>query len=284
MQYKFIPMLAISTLFAANAHHAQAAAFSFSTGDADFRLGAGAQIGGTGNAEIESADDFVLTQQTQLNHATFTGLLTNGATLGDIANVNVEIYRVFSKDSVSPPSGRVPTRVNSPSDIAFDGRESAAGSLSFSVTSLNNSATAANSVLNGIHPLPNQTTGGEGPVSGQEVRFEVNFNNAMSLAADHYFFVPQVELKNGNFLWLSAAKPIVGGSGPFTPDLQSWIRDGNLAPDWLRIGTDIVGGTAFNQAFSVSGVSAVPLPGATWLFMSGMLGLLGLAKGKKNAV
>ncbi|WP_026603848.1 hypothetical protein [Methylomonas sp. 11b] len=279
MQTKLIPILAISTLFAANA---DAAAFTFSTGNSDYRIATGAQAGGT-SKEIESADDFVLTQHTQLNQATFTGLLANGATLDDIANVNVEIYRVFGKDSVNPPSGRVPTRVNSPSDVAFLGRESASNSLSYSVTLLNGNASAANSVINGIHPLPDQTTGGEGAVSGQEVRFEVNFNDAISLAADHYFFVPQVELKNGNFLWLSAAKPIVGGSGPFTPDLQSWIRDGNLDPDWLRIGTDIVGGTTFNQAFSVSGVSAVPLPGATWLFLSGMLGVMGLGKRRKAA-
>ncbi|MDT4290704.1 PEP-CTERM sorting domain-containing protein [Methylomonas sp. MO1] len=279
MQTKLIPILAISTLFAANA---DAAAFSFSTGNSDYRIATGAQASG-GSKEIESADDFVLTQHTQLNQATFTGLLANGATLGDIANVNVEIYRVFGKDSVNPPSGRVPTRVNSPSDVAFLGRDSASNSLSYSITLLNGNVSAANSVINGIHPLPDQTTGGEGAVSGQEVRFEINFNDAISLAADHYFFVPQVELKNGNFLWLSAAKPIVGGTGPFTPDLQSWIRDENLDPDWLRIGTDIVGGTTFNQAFSVSGVSAVPLPGATWLFLSGMLGVMGLGKRRKAA-
>ncbi|PKD38581.1 PEP-CTERM sorting domain-containing protein [Methylomonas sp. Kb3] len=280
MQSKLIPFLAVSTLFAANA---DAAAFSFSTGGPDYRIATGAQAGGT-SREIESADDFVLTQHTQLNQATFTGLLANGATLSDIANVNVEIYRVFGKDSVNPPSGRVPTRVNSPSDVAFLGRESADNSLSYSVTLLNSNALAGNSVINGIHPLPNQTTGGEGAVSGQEVRFDINFNDAISLAADHYFFVPQVELKNGNFLWLSAAKPIVGGSGPFTPDLQSWIRDGNLDPDWLRIGTDIVGGTTFNQAFSVSGVAAVPLPAATWLFLSGILGVMGLGKRKQASV
>ncbi|WP_445368331.1 PEP-CTERM sorting domain-containing protein [Methylomonas sp. BW4-1] len=280
MQSKLIPLLAVSTLFAANA---DAAAFSFSTGGPDYRIATGAQAGGT-SREIESADDFVLTQHTQLNQATFTGLLANGATLSDIANVNVEIYRVFGKDSVNPPSGRVPTRVNSPSDVAFLGRESADNSLSYSVTLLNSNALAGNSVINGIHPLPNQTTGGEGAVSGQEVRFDINFNDAISLAADHYFFVPQVELKNGNFLWLSAAKPIVGGSGPFTPDLQSWIRDGNLDPDWLRIGTDIVGGTTFNQAFSVSGVAAVPLPAATWLFLSGILGVMGLGKRKQANV
>jgi hypothetical protein len=68
----------------------------------------------------------------------------------------------------------------------------------------------------------------------------------------------------GDFLWLSAAKPIVSPGTPFTPDLQSWIRNDGLEPDWLRIGTDIVGGTpapTFNAAFSLSGqTTAVPEP------------------------
>ncbi len=39
----------------------------------------------------------------------------------------------------------------------------------------------------------------------------------------------------------------------FVGDLQSWIRNDNLAPDWLRIGTDIVGTGAFNASFSLLG-------------------------------
>ncbi len=60
-------------------------------------------------------------------------------------------------------------------------------------------------------------------------------------------------LSSGNFLWLSAPKPIVAPGTPFTPDLQSWIRNDNLAPDWLRIGSDIIGQGAFNATFSLSG-------------------------------
>ena len=42
---------------------------------------------------------------------------------------------------------------------------------------------------------------------------------------------------------------------PFTTgtDLQSWIRNDALAPDWLRIGTDITHQGPFNAAFSLSG-------------------------------
>jgi hypothetical protein len=52
--------------------------------------------------------------------------------------------------------------------------------------------------------------------------------------------------KNGDFLWLSAFKPIVAPGTPFMPDLQSWIRNDALAPDWSRIGTDITHQGPFN--------------------------------------
>ena len=115
---------------------------------------------------------------------------------------------------------------------------------------------AENSVLNGINPIPNQTTGGEGPVSGEEVRFVVTFSTPFDLPAGHYFFVPTVKVSEGEFFWLSAPKPIVAPGTPFTPDLQSWMRNEALAPDWLRIGTDIVGGSpapTFNASFSLYG-------------------------------
>ena len=79
---------------------------------------------GGGNFEIETGDDFVLTTTTSITSATFTGLLTGD---GSVSNVRVEIYRVFPNDldvgrtSGPPPfsTSQVPTRANSPSDVAF---------------------------------------------------------------------------------------------------------------------------------------------------------------------
>ena len=179
----------------------------------------------------------------------------------------------------------MPTRVNSPADVAFDTRTGSG--LSFSASTLSASFTVSNSVLpGGIHPFPNQTTGGNGAVTGTEVAFDVNFVTPFDLAAGHYFFVPLVELTGGigDFLWLSAPKPIVPPGTPFAPgntDLQTWTRDDNLDPDWLRVGTDIVGGApapTFNAAFSLAGESAapgsVPEPGSLFLVAAGGLALL----------
>src|SRR5205823_6459902 len=134
---------------------------------------------------------------------------------------------------------------------------------------------AANSVQpGGIHPSPNQTTGGNGAASGQEVKFAFSLATPLTLPADHYFFIPQVQVSGtGDFLWLSAPKPIVNPGTPFTPDLQAWTRDSNLDPDWLRVGTDIVGGTSpptFNGAFSLDG-TVVPEPASLALAGLGCL-------------
>jgi hypothetical protein len=261
---------------------AGATPFSFSTGNPDGLMASASRQGSGPAIEIESADDFVLGQETILTHATFTGLIPIGVGL-NIADVGVEFYRVFPNDSTVPPDGRVLTRVNSPSDVELIGRDTADGNLSFTATVLSASFTANNSVLNGINAFPNQTTGGDGPVTGQEVRFDVTFLTPVDLLADHYFFVPQVMLSSGNFFWLSASRPIVPPGTPFpqgATDLQSWIRNADLDPDWSRIGTDIVGlgpqgqpAPTFNSAFSLDGdtVAVVPEPATLLLVGSGIV-------------
>ncbi|MEO8628832.1 MAG: PEP-CTERM sorting domain-containing protein [Betaproteobacteria bacterium] len=229
----------------------------------------------TGNGERETADDFVLPTTSAITGAAFTGLIPTGA---QVKNIVVEIYRVFPKDSQNPPSGKVPTRVNSPSDVAFDSRESGSG-LQYTTSTLQNSFTVTDSVVNGISV---NATPKEGSVTGQEVRFNVAFDTPFVLPNDHYFFVPQVELSNGDFLWLSANRPIVVPGTPFAPDLQSWIRnDPGIAPDWLRVGTDIIGGTTFNAAFLVAG-TPVPEPSTYGMLALG-LGFLGVWSARKRS-
>jgi hypothetical protein len=294
---KTLVLLVLVTVFTISGlvdlNRALASPFFFSTGNPDGKIATASRPISTGVFEIESADDFALTQQTSISQITFTGLLT-GAT-PSINQVRVEIYRVFPEDSnIGRTSGsptfstpEVPTRVNSPSDVGFDVRDSSVtGDLTFLITSMG-SFTVNNSLLpGGIHPKPNQTTGGNGSVTGTEVQFTVNLTNPFLLPADHYFFVPQVGVSGGDFLWLSAPRPIVPPGTPFSPgltDLQSWTRDEFLAPDWLRIGTDIVGGTqpsTFNAVFSLTGETAsVPEPSTLSLMVFALFGLIGF-KGK----
>jgi len=253
--------------------------FNFSTGLPDGLLATASRPESPGKIEVESADDFVLNfKTTRITSATFTGLLPPGVTLSNIGEVQIEIYRVFPLDSnigrtSGPPifgTPQVPTRVNSPSDVAFTTRNNLpGGGLTFTPVLLNPNFTALNSIVNGINPLPNIFTGGEGPVSGQEVQFLINFTAPLDLPADHYFFVPQVQLNgSGDFLWLSAPRPIVAPGTPFDPDLQAWIRNANLDPDWLREGTDITQQGPFNQTFSLAG-QRIPDSGSTaTLFVS----------------
>ena len=233
----------------------------FSTGEPDGRMATASRPESQGKIEIESADDFILASETRLDRASFTGLLFHGGP-GEIRQVVLEIYRVFPKDSdvartSGPPTfstAKVPTRVNSPGDAAFDSRDSADGTLQFTVTVLSHEFAAANSVIDGIHPSPAQATEGDGPVTGQEVQVDVVLDPPLDLPADHYFLVPQVRLqgRGGNFLWLSAPRPPLAFAG----DLQMWVRNADLDPDWLRVGTDIVDGASpptFNGSFSLGG-------------------------------
>jgi hypothetical protein len=120
---------------------------------------------------------------------------------------------------------------------------------------LNATFTVDNTVVNDIK-LPTVPPGGEGSATGEEVEITIVFTSPVILPAGHYFFRPEVLLANVEFLYLSAPRPIVPPGDPFVGDLQAWIRNSNLAPDWLRIGTDIIGGATpptFSMTFSLAG-------------------------------
>jgi hypothetical protein len=245
------------------------------TGSPDGLMATASRPSSPGKMEIETGDDFVLTQTTNIVGGTFTGLLPLGVSLSDITGVTVEFYHVFPVDSTNPPNNLVPTRVNSPSDMEFADRSTTSSNLSFTATVLNSNFTAANSVVNGIAcsgSPPNCFTGGEGPVTGQEVQFSFLID-AETLPADHYFFVPQVELSTGDFLWLSAPKPIAPPGIPFPPgatDLQTWIRNSDLDPNWVRVGTDVTHQGPFNASFSL----VAPEPCTLLLTGAGLIALI----------
>ncbi|QMW23863.1 PEPxxWA-CTERM sorting domain-containing protein [Sandaracinobacteroides saxicola] len=278
MRYDFLLVVAAA---AAAAVPAQAAnQLLFSSGGPDGRM-ASASGPAPGDArETETADDFVLGRASRIAGGQFTGLVPLGG--ASVQQVEIEFYRVFPGDSANPPSGRVPTRENSPADEDFAARDSAAGELSYRGALGNAPFTVANSVVTGINPLPGVFTGGEGAVTGQLLTVDFSFADPLLLEAGHYFFRPEVRLSDGTFLWLSAAKPIVAPGTPFVPDLQSWIRDSGLSPDWLRIGTDITREAPFNASFSLTG-SAVPEP-ASWAMMIIGFGLVGAALRRKAAI
>jgi hypothetical protein len=240
------------------AQPATADTFSFNTGNPDGKLGSLSRRASAGKIETETADDFILQQTTVITRATITGLIPVGTPLANIKDVEIEVYHIFPLDSVSPPSGNVPSRMNSPADVEIDTatRAGSSGTLKFSASVLNASFPVANTVVNGINKAPNNVTNGEGPVTGEEVELTITFTSPIILPPGHYFFRPEVLVTNGDFLYLSAPRPIVPPGTAFVGDLQAWIRNTNLAPDWLRIGQDIIGGSpfpTFNMTFSLTG-------------------------------
>jgi hypothetical protein len=127
---------------------------------------------------------------------------------------------------------------------------------------LNPTFTALKTVVNSI-----SVAQGEPAVTGAEVEITVTFTSPIVLPTGHYFFRPEVQVNGGDFLFLSAPKPIVAPGQAIAGDLQAWIRNSKLSPDWLRIGADIIGGNpapAFNMTFTLSGakLESAGTPGA----------------------
>src|SRR5258706_11340389 len=199
---------------------AWASTFFFTTGNADGRLGALSRSESLGKLETETADDFILTETTVINGATITGLIN--APVANIANVEVELYHVFPLDSISPPSGHVLSRVNSPSDVEIDAatRDGSAGTLGFHATPVATAVSVANTVVNGINPTPSRTNG-EGPAIGDQVQISITFTQPIVLPAGHYFFRPDVLVTDGDFFYIFSPRPIVSPGVPFTGGLQA---------------------------------------------------------------
>src|SRR5262249_5004081 len=99
MQQKLLLAALLGMATALTAPVGAQVAFDFITGSRDGKIATGARIPTPGKIQIETGDDFLLTAPTRLVHATFTGLLIGGATIGDISDVNVDLYHVFPKDS-----------------------------------------------------------------------------------------------------------------------------------------------------------------------------------------
>jgi len=262
-----MPLLVAATI--ALATPAWAEPFFFSTGNPDGLLGALSQPADVGTLDTETADDFALTATTSISGATIFGVIPAGTSLANIENVEIEIYHVFpgapGDSDVNRTSGpptfstsQVPTRVNSPADNEIDTatRDGSQGTLRTTASVVKSGFSVAKGVVRGINPAPGNVTGGEGARTGDLVEIDITFTPPILLPAADYFFRPQVSVNGGEFLYVSAPKPIAAPGTPFGSDRQSWIRNSALSPDWLRIGKDIIGGNpapAFNQAFSLTG-------------------------------
>src|SRR5438876_8809707 len=124
--------------------------FSFTTGNPDGLMGAASRRASPGKLETETADDFTLDQTTVISRAVIVGLEPSGTQPRDIKEVEVEVYHVFPLDSAMPPSGKVPSRANSPSDVEIGAatRAGNSGTLTFSTNALNSNFSVANTVVN----------------------------------------------------------------------------------------------------------------------------------------
>ena len=238
-----------------------------------------------GKFEIESADDFVTTaSQTSITSATFTGLLTGGATTANVGAVTVEIYRVFPNDSnVARTSGpptfstlQVPTRVNSPSDVELVDRSTTSGNLSFTTTVLVADVYSTEFCSAGGHPSHARSNHrrrrinhrARGTIHGKLHDTYQSFARSLLLRAPSGGDTAvasssgcRVLVRSFHRTHSQQALPICR-AGRVT---QCLIQTGSASERTLSDGVT----PTFNAAFSLDGV-ATPLPGALPLFATGL--------------
>ena len=197
--------------------------FFFSTGDPDGKMAMASRPSSAGKIEIESADDFVLTAPRASPARPSPVSCRRTASLSDMTNVRVEIYRVFPLDSTIPRQWQCAHADQFSLGRGVRRTDAAAHNLTFTPGIINSSFTAqipsSTGSIRNPTSIPRRGTG-----HGPRGSVQRDFESAFTLPADHYFFVPQVQLSNGDFFWLSAPKPIVAPGTPFRhrpPDLDS---------------------------------------------------------------
>jgi hypothetical protein len=70
---------------------ARAGDLFISTGPPNDQMAMASRPSGNGKIEIETGDDLILQQRSQITNVSFSGLLTGGATTANISQVFVEI-------------------------------------------------------------------------------------------------------------------------------------------------------------------------------------------------
>jgi len=177
--------LALGLIFATSLWSAD---FSFTTGNPDGLLGAASRRASPGKLETETADDFTLDQTTVIRRATIVGLVPSGTKPEDVKEVEVELYHVLPLGSAIPPSGKVPSRVNSPSDVEIGTatRAGNSGNLTFSTNVLNSNFGVGNTVVN-IIKIATAPPGGEGSTAGEQVGITITFSSPILLPGGALF-------------------------------------------------------------------------------------------------
>jgi len=76
----------------------------------DGKIATLSRVASAGKLETETADDFVTTQATSINSATFIGLLPSGTPLSAVTQVEIELYHVFPARRPCPHSDELAVR------------------------------------------------------------------------------------------------------------------------------------------------------------------------------
>ena len=217
--------------------------FFFTTGNADGLLGALSRSDSPGKVETETADDFVLTQTTIISGATIVGLVN--AAVANITNVEVEVYNRFrwtrSVSSVGATCSRASTRRRTSKSMPPRAMEAWERSV---LPQRQLSANFHRTEHRGKRHQPESEPAGPAArvaTSGAEVEDHHHVHQADPSARRSLFLSPGGVGGGWRFpVAVGAAGRSWRPARRSRSDLQAWIRNARLAPDWVRIGTDVI--------------------------------------------
>ena len=277
-----IPLSMLGCLPAMPAAALLPAVYSFSTGDPDGKIATASRPESTENSR-SSPRMISCSPTTSITSATFTGLVPGGGERPPTSSSRSIAY--FPRLGCRPHQRvaavldvEVPTRVNSPSDVAFLEADSATGGLVLDQGARGDLHRKQLGETGGIYPEPESDTGGNGAVTGEEVRFDRELHRRLAPPRQPLFLRASGRAGQRQFLLAVGAEADRLAGTPFPPgftDLQSWTRDDSARS---RLAAHRHGhrgrrpAPTFNAAFSLAG-SAVPEP-STWAMM--LLGFAGL--------
>ena len=139
------------------------------------------------------------------------------------------------------------------------------------------SAQISLNVLLGIHTYTSDTTGEIGVVNGIADSYYIS---ELDAAGTIPFIFPNGTSPRFSMRWSTLDNTLFTNTAlPTTPEFQSTtgLGNGGLKYD---VSTTVTGFVSFSQV-RLSQPSAVPVPAAAWLFGSGLIGLVGVARRKK---
>ena len=206
--------------------------FVFSTGTPDGLLGALSQPAGSGTSRPRPPTTSSLSETTSIAQATITGLIPAGTPAGEHQQRRGRGLSRLSQGLGRSPLGagaRAGQLARRRRDRQRHARCERGNARVRGRSLVDASSSVLNTVVDGINPVPAERD------PWRRSRRAARWSRSRSPSPRRSFCrritissAPRSQVTGGDFLFLSAPKPIVAPGTPFMGDLQAWIRNSDL--------------------------------------------------------